>query len=247
MEHKPEIRSLKDDLKKSSEKFEFIKEDYQKCDKELKNKTEEVEMLKIELNSLRELKILEESASANDIKCEECQSIVIAKSKAKEHTASSHVPDGTNEESENSRRKSSFQRIAEKEHRAQNNSMEEEYNCNRCCFIGTSSNELRKHIRIKHMINCTECDFYCNNKKDFDTHKLLIHAKNCIRCRTCGETFESKSNLMKHRKVEHIKTVARCQNYMKRECRFLSDDCWWIHDSPVDAEKSSGNIFKCFT
>ena len=73
-----EIRSLKDELKKSSEKFEFIKEDYQKCDKELKNKTEEVEMLKIELNSLRELKILEESASAKNVKCEECQSIVIA-------------------------------------------------------------------------------------------------------------------------------------------------------------------------
>ena len=168
---------------------------------------------------------------------------MLTKRNEEEHISSNHVLEGAKKEYTTSSSKSRVQGHIDNEHETQYESKEEEHNCNECCFQGTSSSELRRHIRIKHMMKCTECDFYCNNKRDFDTHKLNIHAKNCVRCRICGETFEAKSKLMKHRKLEHIETVARCENYINRECRFLSEDCWWIHDSPVEVEKSSGNNF----
>ena len=96
------------------------------------------------------------------------------------------------------------------------------------------------------MINCKGCDFVCKNMTDFNTHKMLIHPNNCIRCRICGETFETKSNLMIHRKKEHVKTVAKCQNYPKGECRFSSKTCWWIHDSQAEPEKIFRDMFKCY-
>ena len=125
---------------------------------------------------------------------------------------------------------------------------DEEYNCNQCCFQGTTSRELKKHIILQHMINCTECNFYCDNKRDFGRHKLLIHAnKDIIRCRICGETLETKADLMKHRKTEHPKTVAHCKNIKEGECPFSNEDCWWNHETQPQNEKKCEGNFKCYT
>ena len=98
------------------------------------------------------------------------------------------------------------------------------------------------------MINCTECDFYCDDKTNFARHKLLIHAnKNDIRCRICGETFKSKADLMSHRKIEHTKSVAFCKNFKEGECTFSNEGCWWNHESQPVNEINTEGSFKCYT
>ena len=98
------------------------------------------------------------------------------------------------------------------------------------------------------MINCTECDFYCDNEKNFEAHKQLIHPKkNGIRCRICGEFFESKRDLMYHRKAEHIRTVANCEKNIKGECMFSSKTCFWNHEVQPENMRKSEQNFKCYT
>ena len=99
------------------------------------------------------------------------------------------------------------------------------------------------------MINCTECDFYCNNKKDFEAHRQLIHGNlDTSRCRICGQTFKTKPELMNHRKMEHIKTVALCKNIIQQgECSFSNKKCWWNHETHSDSEKKTEDSFKCYT
>ena len=53
------IEDLKKELKKSKESKKVMELEYSRCEKELKNKTEEVEKLNIELKDLREIIALE--------------------------------------------------------------------------------------------------------------------------------------------------------------------------------------------
>ena len=57
LEMKNEIKSLKNELKKSNDTIDFLKEDYIKCDIELRKKTEEVEKLKIKVIPKIQLKV----------------------------------------------------------------------------------------------------------------------------------------------------------------------------------------------
>ena len=336
-----EIKTLKAELKQLKEKLIFLEKDYLDCGNELKVKTEEVEKLKIQVKTQKEMKVLEQKAkedketrvanscdkrsSADDtgkamqehtikahtddkwlictecsseassinelvehiiryhglhmmsnIKCSKCgfkcatesqlsEHIEIKHSKQlqficgscefkgksddqiKEHIRSEH-PNDTKYECY----KCEYQGGDEsdlKNHLTSTHDTDEEHNCSKCCFQGTSSNELKKHIIIKHMINCTECEFYCDNKRNFETHKLLIHAnKNPIRCRICGETLQSKADLMNHRKTEHIETVAICKNIIKDGyCTFSNQGCWWNHQKQPENEIRIEGSLKCYT
>ena len=150
-----------------------------RCNNELKNKTEEVVKLQIKLESIQENIRLEKIINANYNDCAESDSKDMIKSPLKEHTRSEHVAEDKDQGTECGQE------------------IDEEHNCNECCFQGTSISELRKHIKVTHMIKCKDCNFVCQNMTDFKTHKMLIHRK-----RICGETFDSKSNLMIHRKID---------------------------------------------
>ena len=50
-----------------------------------------------------------------------------------------------------------------------------------------------------------------------------------MKCRNCEKLFDSKPNLMLHRKTEHISTVALCRKNIARNCSFTADLCWWKH------------------
>ena len=254
LEMKNEIKSLKNQLKKSNDTIDFLKEDYIKCDFELRKKTEEVEKLKIELSSIKEFIGLQEKVEEMGKQCNKSNSENSTKSESKEHRAPEHVTENkiysSECESKNSKSKAPTSKTDMEfcpETENKRYEQEDEFNCDECCFQGTSRSELRKHIRVKHMINCTDCNFYCNSKTDMETHKLLIHAKNSIMCRICGETFGDKSTMMSHRKTKHIKTVANCKYEVKGECRFSSQKCWWNHDFDLEIENKSENMFKCFT
>ena len=87
--------------------------------------------------------------------------------------------------------------------------IDKEYNCLECGFQGTEQSELNRHILLKHRIQCKNCE----------------------------KVFETKPELMVHRKEEHYSLVALCRK--GEECHFL-DRCWWKH------ETEEGKSIQCF-
>ena len=102
------------------------------------------------------------------------------------------------------------------------NQRDVQYNCTKCFFQGTNKEELSKHIEIKHMV------------------------EGSIKCRTCGEHFNTKSNLMNHRKDKHLNTVAHCRNNLKGTCSYPSRMCWWNHADPNIGMDVDGDAIECF-
>ena len=49
-----------------------------------------------------------------------------------------------------------------------------------------------------------------------------------------------KWNLMKHRKVNHIETIAHCKNKLEGNCPFSDQKCWWNHQK-VENNKDGNN------
>ena len=67
-----------------------------------------------------------------------------------------------------------------------------------------------------------------------------------IQCFMCDETFESKSEMMRHRKNQHSSIVQRCNLFLKKSCRFQSEFCWFKHDieNTNDDHESNEDAFK---
>ena len=89
-----------------------------------------------------------------------------------------------------------------------------EFNCEDCYFQGTEKTELQKHINLKHRVNSK--------------------ADGSIKCRNCGKMFETKHDLMNHRKKDHSSSVAPCKNYLIKNCTFSAELCWWNHSEKED-------------
>ena len=62
----------------------------------------------------------------------------------------------------------------------------------------------------------------------------------------CDKTFESKSEMMRHRKNQHSSIVQRCNLFLKKSCRFQSEFCWFKHDieNTNDDHESNEDAFK---
>ena len=57
-------------------------------------------------------------------------------------------------------------------------------------------------------------------------------------CNTCKDNFESKNELMMHRKKEHVEKVQVCWNFVSSKCQFVEDLCWFRHcNSEMQQEK----------
>ena len=51
-----------------------------------------------------------------------------------------------------------------------------------------------------------------------------------VNCFICGETFESKNEMMKHRKSKHYGVVKPCFKFSEKQCRFKDEICWFKHE-----------------
>lgn len=104
---------------------------------------------------------------------------------------------------------------------------EMEHNCNECFFQGTSKTELEKHINLKH------------------TREEFVRGST-IKCYICGEQFNTKANLMYHRKSKHTRTVAFCRNKLDENCPYADNMCWWKHDGEMNEIIECYNCDKTF-
>ena len=103
--------------------------------------------------------------------------------------------------------------------------MEEDFNCDKCAFQGTTQLQLNKHLNLKHL--------FTEQKKEV------------IKCRHCDQQFSETWNLMNHRKLKHIETVAYCKNSLEGKCTFTHEMCWWTHNGNQHSKEEEIECFIC--
>ena len=188
--------------------------------KEMKNLKKEIKKLKENLKALAsdyskcEEELMNKSEEVGKLKIEirDLKQIVELEKQLEEETGDAHEESLKNEE-----------HIPVKTFRGKKvKHLGPEFNCMECYFQGTNSSELTNHIKLKHKVDQTR-------------------TTGSLKCRNCGETFNSKSNLMDHRKDKHLGTVASCKNNLQGTCSFSSKMCWWNH-----SDQSNEDIIKCY-
>ena len=115
------------------------------------------------------------------------------------------------------------------------------YYCEVCQEEFDSHTEYNNHNKKKHskQWNCDDCDFQASTRGGLLTHCKLTSGhkpsrvqkskSGVLKCYTCKSEFRSYHELMEHRKEEHP-SHKTCRNYIKGECFFSADECWYLHE-----------------
>ena len=252
-----EFMKCKEELKNKTEENEKLKIEIkdlkEACHLSQNNQLNDVHMKTLSYSSGRsksEFRTHKRSkhSSEDSIRCKFCSKAFESIEQLSLHIKTEHSNKFNNQEKEFNCNDCCFQAKEEK-HYLLVHTDERNLNCNRCEFVGITSSELSRHIEQLHMLQelkCNICQIKVSSLGDLRNHTLKDHdTHNSFRCQICGETFETKGTLMEHRKKEHRKTVAYCQNNLKGNCLFSDSKCWWIHDDQVDTDKKE-DAFKCF-
>ena len=117
--------------------------------------------------------------------------------------------------------------------------------CNVCCKTFVSKVELVKHNAKIHpeeksQFHCDDCLLNFHTGPQLRKHMNTNHHKpsvttneneigETLNCKICSEEFSEWWNLMHHRRDVHPMKRKKCRNYMKGECSFEDDECWWRH------------------
>ena len=134
--------------------------------------------------------------------------------------------------------------------------IEKEYDCLECDFQGSEEIQLNKHIKIKHRMQCRNCENLFKTKPELMVHRKMEHynlvamcnkgseckfSEKCwwkhgtnnenqmIECYFCDETFPTKGEVMMHRKDKHSKTVKSCTKFNSQNCDKTDATCWFKH------------------
>ena len=51
-----------------------------------------------------------------------------------------------------------------------------------------------------------------------------------IQCYVCNKTFNTRAEMMVHRKKYHSNIVKLCKKYLEGKCPFQEDFCWFAHN-----------------
>ena len=105
-------------------------------------------------------------------------------------------------------------------------SQENEIICNFCPLKFSSKNLLSKHRFDVHRTfkpckNITNCPY---GNRCFYSHTPI--SENRFRCFQCNEEFDTKGDMMVHRKTHG--EVRTCSRFLNNQCE-RGNDCWWNH------------------
>ena len=129
-------------------------------------------------------------------------------------------------------------------HRKENEITNDTLKCNSCGEEFSAKWNLNNHIRDKHD-RTNECKFFkkgscrfpqeeCWNKHiSLSASTLTTTEQKSIECFTCKNTFNSKNEMMIHRKEIHPEKVQACKDQVS--CGFKN--CWFLHSiQPNEAQ-----------
>ena len=113
--------------------------------------------------------------------------------------------------------------------------------CHYCGNCFKSKDDLMIHNKKNHSEKIQPCRNFLEGKCDFsDINCWFSHdTKNknlsqVYMCSICKKTFKIRSDLMQHRKHEHMETVSKCKN--EGTCKFGNTKCWYIHSEQIEIE-----------
>ena len=105
--------------------------------------------------------------------------------------------------------------------------------CNLCGVGFNNLHDMKIHKKTNHgshklcrnfsINDPTRCSYgqYCTF-----SHIPILEGKH--RCFDCGEDFDSKNDMMLHRKRQHKEKVIICRKFVQGQCR-LNTECWFTH------------------
>ena len=123
--------------------------------------------------------------------------------------------------------------------------------CDKCHEDFQNKDDFESHIKNLHskQWNCDKCDFqgstrvilmnHCKKQPGHIPSKQQRHGQTGVmECYTCRSEFRSYHNLMSHRKEDHP-SHKKCRYFLKGECKFSGDECWYLHEDKVEIENGS--------
>ena len=243
VDSRDEVVKLKKALEASNKRNKSLEKQYDECEEALRKITEEYEKQKSELKDLREMMKIQKELEETPIKppLEDANSLKIEKAESK---------------------------IGCKENTQNEVCIEEEFNCFECDYQGTEQSQLSKHIKLKHRLQCRNCEKVFKTKPELMVHRKKDHyntvavcrnGMNCeflekcwwkhrkndgnlIDCFYCETSFATKVEVMKHRKKEHLKTVKDCSKFANRICIRNEESCWFKHEVKEPDNKETKNL-----
>ena len=132
--------------------------------------------------------------------------------------------------------------------------------CDKCQEEFVKAADLNIHMKTKHskQWNCNQCDFqastrevlmnHCKRSQGHQPAKQSLGQTGVMECYTCRQEFRSYHNLMEHRKEEHPSN-RKCRFYLKGECKFGGEECWYVHEDKVNKNgrpDESESIIQCY-
>ena len=125
-------------------------------------------------------------------------------------------------------------------HKTTGQNKEQAIQCRNCDEQFSDKRNLMNHRKRTHINTVAYCRNYqegiCNFTAELcwwnhdSTENNKAKNSNIITCYICNSNFESKSEMMFHRKTDHKNVVRKCNRYLQNNCRFESIACWYLHD-----------------
>ena len=81
-----------------------------------------------------------------------------------------------------------------------------------------------------------KCDYsedmcwWNHSEKEFELHDK-------IQCFICNKIFDNRTDMMKHRKKEHVEMIKTCRQYQSNNCRYVSESCWFKHENDEELRR----------
>ena len=96
--------------------------------------------------------------------------------------------------------------------------------CHKCDYKIDDVYELDAHRWIEHEDDEPDTDIPTNEKDEVSKKRIIQ-----FNCNFCNETFSRKSDIMKHKKIDHKEKVSTCWKFVAGDCPFSDTNCWFNH------------------
>lgn len=90
-----------------------------------------------------------------------------------------------------------------------------------------------------------KCEYVADSddEHDLDAHVFSEDCDQHLACLYCGRNFQTKADLMLHRKQEHEEKVKPCRHFSGGGCVLGDDACWFSHK--ISSPDKPLTSFKC--
>ena len=123
-------------------------------------------------------------------------------------------------------------------HIERKHSLVQSIKCKNCGNEFSTKNKLMIHRKVEHPETVAACrnnlEGKCRYEADLCWWNHRKGEETKIECFFCDEIFKTKTQVMNHRKKEHLKTVKPCLQFQAKKCQYNDNECWFKHGNIVE-------------